>query len=102
MKAIAKTSIDWLRDVAMAWDRFWFTPSAPHTLSTLRILAGAMLLYTHLVWSLDLVAFLGPDSWISRDVIDAVHRDSSAWSYLWYVESPLLLWILHILALCVF
>ena len=43
-----------------AWDRFWFTPAAPQSLALIRILAGAMLFYTHLVWSLDLVAFLGP------------------------------------------
>ena len=39
----------WASDVARHWNAFWFTPRAPHTLGVIRILAGAMLLYTHLV-----------------------------------------------------
>ena len=45
---------DWFRDVLHAWDRFWFSRSDPATLGVIRILAGAMLLYTHFVWMLDL------------------------------------------------
>jgi hypothetical protein len=93
---------DWLQLVWQWWDRFWFTPAAPETLAFIRILAGAMLFYTHLVWSLDLLAFLGPNSWVSHDTILGMYRGSYAWSYLWYVESPALLWLLHVLALVVF
>lgn len=93
---------EWLRDLWRAWDGFWFTPAAPHTLSLLRILAGAMLFYTHLVWSLDLMAFLGPQSWVAPNVIRAVHRSSFAWSYLEYISSPFALWIVHGIALAVF
>ena len=50
---------------ARAWDRFWFTPQQPHTLALIRIFGGAMLLYTHLVWTLNLEAFLGPHSWLT-------------------------------------
>ena len=31
------------------WNRFWFTPTDPATLGLIRILAGSMLFYTHLI-----------------------------------------------------
>jgi hypothetical protein len=92
----------WARDVAASWKRFWFTPSAPHTLAAIRILGGCMILYTHLVWTLDLLAFLGPHSWITAEVARDAARGTWAWSHLWYVTSPALLWIMHLAALGVF
>ena len=35
--------------VMTAWDRFWFQKSDPIVLSVIRVLAGAILFYTHLV-----------------------------------------------------
>lgn len=102
MNPIAKRFLAWCQDIWRAWERFWFTPSEPHTLAAIRILAGAMLFYTHLVWSYDLLAFLGNHSWVSAEVLREFNRDSYAWSYLWYIESPALLWLLHIAALIVF
>ncbi len=99
---LASTTKTWYRDSAELWDRFWFTPRAPHTLAVIRILAGMMLFYTHLVWSFDLLAFLGPHSWITADLSQQLHQGTWAWSYLWYVESPVVLWALHLAALVVF
>lgn len=93
---------NWLVTCLHAWDRFWFTPAPPHTLALIRILAGGMLLYTHLVWAFDLNAFLGPNSWVTADVARELNRDGYAWSYLSYVDSSVLLWMLHGLALLVF
>jgi hypothetical protein len=55
------------RSTVAEWNRFWFKPVDPATLSLIRILAGLMLLYTHLVWSLDLEAFFGSSkqSWVN-------------------------------------
>lgn len=95
----------WLLSLVGEWQRFWFTPAAPHTLALIRILSGAMLFYTHLVWSRELVSFLGPNAWIDRETAQLMNRELSggwAWSYLYYVESPALLWTLHIAALAVF
>ena len=78
MNSILNPVGKWLKEIWSAWDRFWFTPAAPHTLALLRILAGAMLFYTHLIWSLDLLAFVGPQSWVSHEVIRATHRESPA------------------------
>lgn len=89
------------------WDRFWFSPADPHTLAMMRILAGAMLFYTHFVWALDLEAFLGPTSWTSREFWELFHATPDdgmvhAWSYLWYLKTPHALWTAHALALLVF
>lgn len=95
----------WLSLLVRQWQEFWFTPDAPHTLALIRILGGAMLFYTHLVWGKDLLAFLGPNAWVNRETAQLFNRELSggwAFSYLYYVESPVLLWILHIAALVVF
>lgn len=96
----------WLRPALVAWDRFWFTPGRPHTLALVRILGGGMLLYTHLVWSIGLTDFLGATSWITAETAAKLGEGADGrnftFSYLSYVQSPLLLWVLHIAALVVF
>jgi len=93
----------WFASLVAGWDRFWFTPSAPHTYCMIRILGGGMLFYTHLVWSKDLIAFLGPESWIPRELSVAAHQGRPfCWSYLWYFDSPAMLWTAHLLELLVF
>lgn len=102
MSGVVSAIREWLSSIADAWNRFWFQPAPPHTLAMIRVLGGAMLFYTHLVWSFDLEAFLGPDAWISRDAHRAIVGSDYAWSYLWYWESPTALWTAHLLALAVF
>jgi len=95
----------WSWSLVQAWQRFWFTPAAPNTLAAIRILGGAMLFYTHLVWGKDLIAFLGPHAWVNRETAQQINNQLGggwAWSYLYYVESPALLWTLHAAALVVF
>ncbi len=92
----------WCQEVASCWDAFWFTPRQPHTLAAIRVLGGWMLLYTHLVWALDLMSFLGPHSWIPPDVARQTSQGPFVWSHLWYTSSPALLWLMHGLALLVF
>lgn len=97
---------DWGRNVARSWDRFWFTPAPPYTLALIRILGGGMLLYTHLVWTLGLGDFLGRHGWVNSSAALLLDRDPTgttyAWSYLWYIDSPLLLWTVHLAGLVVF
>ncbi|HEY2893201.1 MAG TPA: HTTM domain-containing protein [Pirellulales bacterium] len=93
----------WLSEVVASWNQFWFRPADPATLGLVRICAGAMLLYTHLVWSLDLQAFFGDKSWLPRATLDTLQVDSFSWSYLWWFgNSPVALWCVHLLALVVF
>jgi hypothetical protein len=99
-----------------AWNQFWFTPTSPSTLSAIRVLAGAMLLYTHIIWSFDLNAFFGPDGWLPHDLMQEVHRASNdpdgpgplvganraIWSHFDFIQTPKLMWTVHIIALAVF
>lgn len=89
------------RGTLAGWNRFWFTPADPATLSLLRIFVGAMLLYTHAVWALDLEAFFGRSSWMAPELV----RDYGGpwrWSHLYLLQSPTALWIAHGAALVVF
>jgi hypothetical protein len=97
------TSIrDWFRELIADWDRFWFTPVDPATLSLIRIFAGGMLLYTHLIWTIQLESFFGNDGWLMPDAVHAFHRGMHTWSYLWWIHTPAQLWTAHILALVIF
>ena len=95
MNPLLAAIADWGKAVARGWDRFWFTPEQPQTLALIRICGGAMLLYTHLVWTLDLEAFLGPHAWLTADTVALMNQTtegpSYAWSYLSLVQSPALL-----------
>lgn len=106
MNSLYQSITGWFRGVVQAWDRFWFTPSMPHTLAMIRICGGAMLLYTHAVWSINLEAFLGPQAWVDAQTAALISQNPDgfnyAWSYLYWIHSPTLLWIAHIAALVVF
>ena len=98
----------WQEEILETWNRFWFTPTDPATLSLIRIFTGLMLFYTHLVWSFDLEAFLGQGGWISTDLLRQMwHEQQLAgervyfWSHLLWIRSTVLLWILHIASLIV-
>jgi Vitamin K-dependent gamma-carboxylase len=99
-----------------AWDSFWFSSTSPSTLSAIRVLAGMMLLYTHLVWSMDLKAFFGPEGWLPAQMMQDSSLDNNdpdgpgpkppaprlTWSHTNWISSPKVLWIVHIVALVVF
>lgn len=88
------------------WNEFWFTPKLPHTLCMIRILVGAMMLYSHLVLAANLTDFLGDDAWVSNEMSRQLHDGSfglSDWgrSYLWWISSPTVLWTHHSITLAV-
>ena len=102
-----KAVVHYLRDLSVAsvsgWNRFWFTATDPATLGFIRILAGAMLFYTHLVWTRALEQFFGPYSWTSPAAARSFLGDNGfAWSYFWWIDSPTVLWLAHFAALVVF
>lgn len=102
-----KLITDYFRELArstwLGWNRFWFTPSDPATLGVIRILAGAMLFYTHLVWSLDLQGFLGPNGWLPAATVAAIPGHTPfQWSWFYWIHSPALMWAVHIACLVVF
>lgn len=88
--------------LAEGWNTFWFTAADPATLAAIRMCAGAMLFYTHLVWSLDLQAFFGPDGWLPPDLMAQLQEGRYAWSHFWVIESPAIMWTVHLFGLAVF
>ena len=92
----------WFERAAAGWDRFWFTPADPATLALIRILAGAMLFYTHLVWGLALTDFFGEHGWLEPHAVQLCSRTPTLGAISWWCQTPLGLWIVHVLALVVF
>lgn len=102
MNAVAASVRGWFEEVWDGWNGFWFKPALPHTLALVRILAGAMLLYTHLVWTINLNDFLGPVPWVNAEASRQIFNSPYSWSYLWHLESPTALWTAHCAALAIF
>lgn len=103
---LLELAIDFVRDgvtaAANAWNLFWFSPADPTSLCVIRVLAGLMLFYTHAIWTLDLEAFFGEHSWLSREVINRATQDGYSWSVLSWCRTPVRLWAMHIVALTTF
>lgn len=93
---------DALAASSLAWNRFWFTPTDPGTLCLIRILAGSMLFYTHLIWTFDLEAFFGPRSWLTASVVTQSTTFADSWSVLSWCRGSWSLWTFHGLALATF
>ena len=107
---LVRTSLDasrhWYTSCLEGWDRFWFTPRLPHTLGMLRIAVGAMLLYSHLALASDLMSFLGDQAWVNNETARQLHDGTFgvpdwARSYLWHLQSPVLIWAHHALTILV-
>ncbi|MFP6694714.1 MAG: HTTM domain-containing protein [Pirellulales bacterium] len=101
MNAGCEAVASWTRRMSGGWNRFWFTAADPATLSIVRVFAGMMLLYTHLVWTLELDAFFGPNAWVSAELISERWQDYD-WSHFLWIDSPAVMWITHVVAICVF
>ncbi|MCA9101593.1 MAG: HTTM domain-containing protein [Pirellulales bacterium] len=101
-----KLLADYLRELVegtrRGWNAFWFTPTDPATLGLIRILGGWMLFYTHAVWSLGLDDFFMADGWMGRDAMSALEAGGYQWSHFWWIDSPALLWGIHVFALVIF
>ena len=107
MNVIWKAVQSWLKDVVDGWDQFWFTAIDPATLASIRFFTGLLLLYTHLIWSLDLSAFFGSQGWISGDLLQHTWESQGGanhyfWSHFLSIHSTSLLWMAHGFAILVF
>lgn len=91
-------SVKTLRD---GWNQFWFTPRSAYWLGVLRMAAGVILLYTHLVWSLDLIGFLGPESRLAPAFASEMNPTPWHWTHFDWIQDPTALWAIHIVALIV-
>ena len=81
------------------WTLFWFTPSDAATLSAIRLLTGAIVVYLHATLTFDLVAFFGPQGLLP--VSDIAPLEGNSWSYLNYLSTPSELITVHLLGLAV-
>lgn len=79
------------------WDRFWFQARDPYSLAIMRILAGGMLLYSHLVWGMQLQAFFGSAGWNNAGIVQTMQSDSYALSFWWYVPDA---WLMPVHVVC--
>jgi hypothetical protein len=97
--------VDWCRAASQAaiqgWNRFWFTPQSPQTLSVMRIAAGSFIFYTMLVWTKNFAGFFLEGGQISETFAVDFHRSVFAWSHFYWISSPRLLWAIHLFALAV-
>lgn len=90
--------------VGTAWNRFWFTPSDPFTLSVLRVFAGIVALYLHATYTIDLHRLFAADGLLPVETIAQWQRaggQNFVVSYLYYVTDPRALWAVHIAGLVV-
>ena len=55
---------DAMTSFAARWNGFWFTPKDPTLLGLMRILAGAVTVYTFIVHGLTLPQYMGQDAWV--------------------------------------
>lgn len=93
---------NYLAEVLQAWNRFWFTARCAEILSVMRIMVGSMLIYTHLVWTLELETFFGPNGVLPTDYRSSFpHIGSYAWSHFDISHSSAWLWGSHAVALIV-
>lgn len=107
---------DYASEAWEAWSDFWFSPTSPSTLSAIRVLAGMMLLYTHLIWSFGLTDFFGQNGYLPQSLMHELRvfandpdgpgpvqgTEQLMWSHFNYIQSPKLMWTIHIVALSVF
>jgi hypothetical protein len=66
---------------------FLLTPRTAHTLAAIRIATGAMLVYVHAIWILDIDAFFGSEALLSNSFIRGLHAEQWKWTYLALTES---------------
>ncbi len=63
------------RRMVRGWNNFWFTPADPTMLGLMRILCGAITLYTMVAYTFSLQEFMGPDGWYNLDLRLEVVRE---------------------------
>ncbi len=97
---IAQPFLIGLHAAATGWDRFWFSSASPRLLGIMRILVGAMLTYTHLVWSLALPTFFGNDGVLPPKYAGMLYGDSAGlWTHFAWIQTPWAMWLFHLCAI---
>lgn len=95
MKLLMNYFRDLLQAIRSGWNHFWFTPQDPATLSLIRIATGAMLFYTHLVWTSQSENFFGANAWLNREAVSATGGYRFHFTPFWPAEATGTVWLLH-------
>lgn len=82
---IADSLLKPIHQFVKAWDKFWFTPADPFNACVIRLLAGWMIVYTHIIWGTHLTEFFGDDGWNSRAYLSQMQEGTFTWSFWWYI-----------------
>lgn len=94
-------------ETGAGWNRFWFTPAAPHTICVLRILVGLAAVYFVASHTADLVVWFGADGLLPQGVVNQLTGATQEgplaprplvvrWSYFYWLDTPALLWTAHL------
>lgn len=87
--------------IGAGWNRFWYTPSDPLTLSALRLLVGLVATYTISMFTFDLLELFGPDGLLPTNLVQSLQEGRTRFSVLDYVHSPSQLWAVHAASLAI-
>lgn len=97
---LLRTYFGGCRSLADEWNRFWFTASSSRLLGLMRILVGGMLVYTHLIWSLELQAFFSDRGVLPPEYARLLYDDAPGlWTHFSWIQTPGAMWTAHAVAL---
>ena len=106
LNGIIAVPADFARTTANGWNRFVFTPADPTPLGLVRVLVGALLFWSLLVYGMDLHGYLGRLGWANLEVVQQfrAERAPSSWSFWFYVPDALLrpVWVACLVVLALF
>jgi hypothetical protein len=96
---------DLVEAIGLGWNRFWFTPIDPLPLAVLRIGTGLITLLHLLSFNSDLTRWFAANGILPTAVIrnlDAIANSRGYdYSFLFYVQTPTELWIVHSVAIVI-
>lgn len=92
----------YLAGLGSVWNRFWFEPSDPSVLCAIRVVTGFLLLWTHTVWTFDLLGFFGVEGWIPPEMSGRMNGPRLALGFFDLTQAPWAVWTFHVLSLIVF
>jgi len=106
LNGVAAIPSDLARSVASGWNRFVFTPTDPTPLGLVRVLVGALLFWSLLIYGFDLLGYLGRTGWANLEVVQMFRQERAptSWSFWFHVPDAMLrpAWVACLVVLAAF